>query len=215
MNIVGSRAVFLDRDGVINDMVYNAEFGLVDSPANPDQLNLLPGVGDSIAALNEMGFKVFIVSNQPGIAKGKFNSDLLRSMTEKMLKGVAKCGGKIDKVYYCLHLPKARVESYRISCDCRKPRPGLLTRAAEEWNIQLEHSYMVGDGITDIEAGQAVGATTIFVNDLKCYICKEMRKKQVRPDFIVTNLLQAVRVIRRSECGDKIGLSSYRFDCEI
>ena len=73
MNIVGPRAVFLDRDGVINDMVYNAEFGLVDSPANPDQLNLLPGVGDSIAALNEMGFKVFIVSNQPGIAKGQIN----------------------------------------------------------------------------------------------------------------------------------------------
>ena len=130
MNIVGPRAVFLDRDGVINDMVYNAEFGLVDSPANPDQLNLLPGVGDSIAALNEMGFKVFIVSNQPGIAKGKFNSDLLRSMTEKMLRGVAQSGGKIDKVYYCLHHPKAQVESYRISCDCRKPRPGLLTRAA-------------------------------------------------------------------------------------
>ena len=144
-----------------------------------------------------MGFKVFIVSNQPGIAKGKFNSDLLRSMTEKMLRGVAQSSGKIDKVYYCLHHPKAQIESYRISCDCRKPSPGLLTRAAEEWNIQLEHNYMVGDDITDMEAGQTVGATTIFVNDLKCYICKEMRKKQVRPDFIVTNLLQAVRVIRQ------------------
>ena len=153
------RAVFLDRDGVINRMVYDAEFGLVDSPANPDQLVLFEGVGEAVVAFNNLGFYVIVVSNQPGIAKGKFSAALLEQMTDKMVASIRVEGGTVDDIYYCLHHPQSSLQEYRVKCDCRKPRSGLLLQAAKEWNIDLRQSYMVGDGITDVIAGRAVDAT--------------------------------------------------------
>src|SRR5438552_5233180 len=155
------RAVFLDRDGVINRMVYNAEFGTIDSPANPDQLEILPYVSEAIAILNRLGLLVVVVSNQPGIAKGKFSFSLLEAMESKMHSLVAAHGGKIDGVYYCLHHPQAAVSELRIECNCRKPGPGLLLEAARERNIDLSGSYMVGDGITEIIAGHSAGTQAV------------------------------------------------------
>ena len=118
-------AVFLDRDGVINAYVYNPEFGTVDSPAHPDEFVLLPGVAGAIAELNAIGLPVIVVSNQPGIAKGKFSSALLSAMTEKMHAQTRMEGGAFDAIYYCLHHPQSQLPEYKVNCDCRKPSPGL------------------------------------------------------------------------------------------
>lgn len=190
-----NRAVFLDRDGTINAMVYNAEFGLVDSPQNPDEFRLLPGVGEAIRAINEAGFLTVVVSNQPGIAKGKCTPALLDAMTEKMHQGLAALGARLDAVYYCLHHPEAALPDYRAVCDCRKPRPGLFLRAAEELGIDLSASFLVGDGITDLLAGMEAGVTTLFLSPRKCYICDELVRQQVDPGFIVPDLLSAARLI--------------------
>jgi len=185
-------AVFLDRDGVINAYVYNPEFGTVDSPAHPDEFVLLPGSAQAIAELNRMGFPVVVVSNQPGIAKRKFTPALLASMTEKMHAEAGNAGGRLDGVYYCLHHPESELPDYRMICNCRKPSPGLLLQAAEDLNLDLAKSYMVGDGVMDVVAGARAGATTIFVSPRKCYICDELVKQNVRPTLMVSSLRDAV-----------------------
>lgn len=196
------RAVFLDRDGTINRMVYKPDFGLVDSPSNPAEFDLLPGIGEAIRAINEMGFLAIVVSNQPGIAKGKFSPPLLEAMTAKMHSGLAEAGARLDAVYYCLHHPEAVDETYRVHCDCRKPNPGLLKRASQEWQIDLSQSYLIGDGITDMGAGQAVGATTILLNSRKGYVYDELARQGVRPNCIVSSPAEAVEVIQGFENGD-------------
>ena len=189
------RAVFLDRDGTINAMVYNPEFGLVDSPQNPDEFRLLPAVGEAIRAISEAGFLAVVVSNQPGVAKGKCTPAVLEAITEKMRQGLAERGARLDAVYYCLHHPEAALPDYRASCDCRKPKPGLLLRAAQELDIDLSASFLVGDGITDLLAGMQAGVTTVFLSADKCHICDELARQQVDPGFIVPDLLSAARLI--------------------
>ncbi len=207
------RAVFLDRDGVINKMYYNAAFGLVDSPANLGQFELLSGVGKAIAKLNEIGFLVFVVSNQPGIAKGKFTKELLDAMTEKMQNRISFEGGNIDKVYYCLHHPEALIDEYRLHCECRKPKTGLLLQAAKEWDVDLSLSYMIGDGVTDVEAGQRAGTKTFFVNKLKCYHCESFVENKVAPDYIVGDLREAITVIQSIEAGDNDFVRNFIWKC--
>lgn len=209
------RAVFLDRDGVINHMVYDVEFGLVDSPANPDQFTLFEGIGAAIASLNCLGLLVIVVSNQPGIAKGKFNADLLEAMTDKMTAAIQGDGGKVDAIYYCLHHPQSSLPEYALKCGCRKPRPGLLLQAAKEWNIDLRQSYMVGDGITDVLAGQAAGATTLFVSSRKCYICDSLAEHNTEPDYMVADLVEAADLIQNIEYKNMNAAAAYKFGCKI
>jgi D,D-heptose 1,7-bisphosphate phosphatase len=190
---VGKPAVFLDRDGVINTYVYNPEFGTVDSPSNPDEFQLNTGVAEAVSALRAMGVLVIVVSNQPGIAKGKFSAELLKAMTAKMLDA---CGNQIDDVYYCLHHPQASNPQYLANCECRKPKPGMLLEAAAKWEIDLGSSYMVGDGLTDVLAGRAAGTQTILVNERKCYLCEEMARYNATPNFFAKNLAGAVNVIK-------------------
>jgi D-glycero-D-manno-heptose 1,7-bisphosphate phosphatase len=140
-----------------------------------------------------------VISNQPGVAKGKFTLQLLEEITKKMHQEVAKKDGILDAVYYCLHHPDASVDQYRVVCNCRKPQPGLLVKAAQELDINLSQSYMIGDGITDILAGQAIGATTVFVGSRKCYICDELSRQDVQCDYIVGDLPQAVKIIQTIE----------------
>ena len=190
-------AVFLDRDGVINEMVYNPEFGLVDSPANPKEFILLPSVGDAIRKLNLMGLLVIVVSNQPGVAKGRYSLALHNAMTEKMHWGLDQAGAKLDAVYYCLHHPEAKLVEYRKVCECRKPKPGMLLKAAQDWNINLQISYLIGDGITVMAAGQAVGVSTLFISSYKPYILEELDKQNVHPDIIVSSLADAVGILEK------------------
>jgi D-glycero-D-manno-heptose 1,7-bisphosphate phosphatase len=209
-------AVFLDRDGVINSYVYNSEFGTVDSPAHPDEFSLLPGSAKAVAELNCIGLPVIVVSNQPGIAKGKFTAALLKTMTEKMQTEIQNAGGCLNGVYYCVHHPQSLLQDYRINCECRKPKPGLLIQAAEEFGLDLAKSYMVGDGVTDVLAGARAGTKTIFVSPRKCYICDELVKQNARPTLIVSTLLDAVKDIgcmeRKEELPPDHLALSYCFD---
>jgi D-glycero-D-manno-heptose 1,7-bisphosphate phosphatase len=191
----GYRAVFLDRDGVINAMVYHGDFGLLDSPQGPAEFELLPGVTDAIRALNEMGLLLIVVSNQPGIAKGKSSPQQLQAVTVRMNDELAAAGAHVDDVYYCLHHPEARLPAYRRDCDCRKPRPGLLFRAAQEYGIDIAGSFLVGDGLTDIQAGAAAGCTTVLVGRLKCDLCRAMVERRVQPHHIALSLAEAVEFI--------------------
>ncbi len=192
------QAVFLDRDGVINAMVYNTEFGLVDSPANPREFRLLPGVPDAIRLFNQLGYLVVVISNQPGIAKGKFTPALLEAMTHRMRSELAAQGARLDAIYYCFHHPEGVIKPYRQVCDCRKPKPGLLLRASQELDIALDQSYFIGDGITDIQAGQAAGTTNILVySSFKCYICEELNRHDVQPDHTVNSLYDGARLIQQ------------------
>jgi D-glycero-D-manno-heptose 1,7-bisphosphate phosphatase len=213
MDSTGRRAVFVDRDGVINRMHFNADFGLIDSPANPDQFELLPGVGRAIRSINEIGLALVVVSNQPGIAKGKFTPALLRAMEEKMLSAIAAEGGKVDAIYNCLHHPEATVDEYRVRCDCRKPSPGLLRNAAADLSLDLPHSYTVGDGVTDIAAGKAAGTTALFVSSRKCYNCDALIEYQTWPDYIVSDLGEAATVILSLEAGDRESAKRFLLKC--
>ena len=213
MDSTSRRAVFVDRDGVVNRMHFNADYGLIDSPANPEQFELLPGVGRAINSLNEIGLTVVVVSNQPGIAKGKFTPALLRAMEEKMLSSIAAEDGKLDAIYNCLHHPEAVVDEYRVRCDCRKPEPGLLLKAAADLSIDLSRSYTVGDGVTDIAAGKAAGTTALFVNSRKCYNCDALIEHQTWPDYIVSDLGVAATVIRSLEAGDRESANQFLLKC--
>lgn len=192
-----SRAVFLDRDGVINAYVYNSEFGTVDSPSSPDEFTFCKGAAEAIADLNRLGFLTIVVSNQPGIAKGKYTHSLLEKVTSKMKTGVAACGGRLDGIYYCLHHPEAAVGELRTRCECRKPRPGLILRAAGDFGIDLSESIMIGDGITDVEAGVAAGTRTIFIGQAKPYVLDSLQEHGVDADYVARDLASAVEIIRK------------------
>lgn len=154
---MNSRAVFLDRDGTINrDIGY---------PANIGDLILLPGAANAIRALNKLGLKVIVISNQSGIGRGLFGHTDVDNFNIELNNRLKAQGAKIDAFYYCPHAPTANGEPV---CDCRKPGTGLFNRAADELEIELRSSFMAGDKISDIAAGANSGCRTILLgkNDL-------------------------------------------------
>ena len=193
------KAVFLDRDGVINEIVYHKEMGILDSPANADEIKLFEDVGKALNLLKDLGFLTVIVSNQPGIAKNKFDLTGFKKMKEKLRDELQKQGTNIDFEYYCLHHPYGENPEYTKVCECRKPKPGMLKQAANEHEIDLSESWMIGDGITDIQAGTAAGCKTILIGRPKCDLCKLMEDEKVKPDFIAPNLYKASLIIKKEE----------------
>ena len=151
----GRPAVFLDRDGTINE-----QMGYVN---HLSRFQLLPGVARAIRSLNEAGLPVVVVTNQSGLARGYFPESLLEAVHAELHRLLAREGAHLDGLYICPHHPEAREERFRLDCDCRKPRPGLLERAAAELGLDLGRSYMVGDRWSDLRCGAAVGATTVLV----------------------------------------------------
>jgi D-sedoheptulose 7-phosphate isomerase len=192
------RAVFLDRDGVINRYAYNSELGTVDSPAHPGEFEVLPGAGEAIAELNRMGLPVIVVSNQPGIAKGKLSPSLLDAINEEMRIQLAREGARLDGVLYCRHHPEAIFDEYRMDCDCRKPKAGLLFRAADERAIDLSQSFLLGDDVSDILAGRAAGVTTVLLSPHRCTVCEEFSARGAVPDHLVRDWKEAVAFIGES-----------------
>lgn len=186
-----AKAVFLDRDGVINELVYYQELGVLDSPFTPGQFRLLPGVGEAIGRFREMGYRVVLVSNQPGMAKGHLSQEEFEAIRAKMSQELAQGGAFLDGEYYCFHHPEAKLESFRVSCSCRKPEPGLILRAAREMDIDLSQSWMIGDGLTDIEAGRKAGCRTVLLGRMKCELCHLMDEEDCQPDLVTSNLLEA------------------------
>jgi len=189
------KAVFLDRDGVINELVYYQEQGIIDSPFTVAQFKLLPSVGEAINRLHETGYKVVLVSNQPGIAKEHMSEETFDRIRQKMKAELAKKGSFLDGEYYCFHHPEAIVERLKADCECRKPKPGSLLQAAKEMGIELFQSWMIGDGLSDIQAGKSAGTRTIIIGKMKCELCHLMDEENARPDSITTNLTEAVQSI--------------------
>lgn len=150
-----NRAVFLDRDGTVTE-----EVGYL---TNIDLLRLIPGVGDAIRRLNQAGFKVVLVTNQSGVARGYFPESFVHEAHEKLIRMLGYEGASLDGIYYCPHHPTAGNSKYTIACGCRKPGTGLLDRAAKDLDIDITRSFVIGDKWSDVELGQRAGAKTILV----------------------------------------------------
>lgn len=193
------KAVFLDRDGVLNRYYYDTELGVLTTPFSKKNFELLPGTEKAVARINRMGFVTVVTSNQPGVTKGHFDETILEKMDQKLRQLLGRKGGKIDRIYYCLHHPQEGNGKYKKNCECRKPKPGLLFQAAEKLNISLKNSYMIGDSITDVEAGKRAGCKTILIHKYKCELCQFLEEKKIKPDFIADDLWQAVQIISRQE----------------
>lgn len=157
------RAVFLDRDGTINE--YR---GFI---TKPEQMTLLPGAAEAIARINKSGYLVIVITNQPVIARGECTVEELEAIHNRLETLLGQQGAYLDAIYYCPHHPDRGFAGERpelkITCDCRKPKPGLLMQAAQAYNIDLSESYMVGDQIADVQAGQAAGCRTVLLCDGK------------------------------------------------
>ncbi len=180
------RAVFLDRDGTICEEVEYLD--------HIDQLKVFPGVPAAIRRLNEAGLKVIGITNQSGVARGFFSESFLAETHRKLAEILKWNGAGLDAVYYCPHHPEGSVPAYRRECDCRKPGIGLLERAAQEHNLDLASSFVVGDKYLDVETGFRAGARSILV--LTGYGHEQYASQGPswprRPDYVATDLAQAV-----------------------
>jgi D-glycero-D-manno-heptose 1,7-bisphosphate phosphatase len=153
MNI--RRAVFLDRDGTINE-----EVGYL---RRMEDLVLIEGAGSGIRLLNECGYKVIVITNQSGVARGFFDEIFIRNVHEEMARRLSKSNAYVDRWYYCPHHPSEGKGEYRIECVCRKPFPGMVDLAIKELGIVSEESFVVGDSIPDLEIAWSVGAKPVLV----------------------------------------------------
>lgn len=178
--------VFLDRDGVINHEPPKYAY-------KKKHLKLISGVPEAIKALKKEGFVILIVTNQSGIAKGYFKEEDMHNFNTLLKKELNKHDALIDKIYYCPHHPKGIVKEYSYSCDCRKPKTGMLIRAQKEFNIQFKDSFFIGDKKSDIDAGKSVGCKTILVKT-GCG-AKELKTKKIDCDFIAKDLKDATKYI--------------------
>lgn len=183
------QAVFLDRDGTIN-----TDIGYLN---HPDQLELIPNAALAIKLLNNAGFTTVVITNQAGIAKGLLHEALIPEIHKRLSALLNKENARIDRFYYCPHHPEAAVEQYRIACQCRKPLPGLVLQAARELEIDVQHSYVVGDKSCDMELAHNVGAAAIMV--LTGYGVRELtrhREANLKPPrYIASDLYDAVQFI--------------------
>jgi len=160
---LAQKAVFLDRDGTINRLS-----GFI---TRPEDFELLDGAADAIRIINGLGFLAIVITNQPVIARGDVNFDMLDLIHKKMETELGKCGAFVDDIFFCPHhpdkgFPGERPE-YKIDCDCRKPKSGMILRAAKKYNVDISKSYMVGDGMRDVHAGMGAGCVPILLSDEK------------------------------------------------
>ena len=188
--------MFLDRDGVLNDLEYNPEEGSIGSPLSSRQLRVNPYAGESVRKIKELGYQAILVSNQPGVAKRQLTYSEFVKMNGIVRRHLAARGGDLDAEYYCLHHPDALVKRYKKDCDCRKPKPGLILRAAKELGIDLGASYFVGDALADVEAGKAAGCKTILLGHVTTFLAQMIEKEGARPDFVVPSLREVPELLR-------------------
>ena len=143
------KAAFFDRDGVLNaDKSYLYKI---------EDLEWIDGAKEALAYLTQQGYTIFVVTNQSGIARGYYTVDDMNKLHEFMAQQVAAAGGKIEKFYYCPHLPEGKIAEYAVECDCRKPKPGLILRAFEEYDIDKDAAFLIGDKPRDVESAEAAG----------------------------------------------------------
>ena len=171
------KAVFLDRDGVINRAL--VKDGLPESPKSLNELEILPGVKESILRLKKLNFICLVVTNQPDVSRGKIIKDNVIEMNNFLKNEIA-----FDDIFVCYHDDKD-------NCNCRKPKSGLLLQASKKWNVDFKKSFIIGDRWRDIQAGEKVGCKTIFLE----YNYKDIKPKN--PDFITDSLPSAIHIIEK------------------
>ena len=183
------RAIFLDRDGTISE-----EVGYVN---HLSRYRLMPNSLEAIRIANGAGFKVIVTTNQSGVARGYFGESLVHQVHARLTGWAEAAGARLDAIYFCPHHPQEGAPPYRAACDCRKPRPGMILRAAREHGLDLARCYAVGDGLVDLEAAAAAGVPGVLV--LTGYgrgLVEHQRERlRAQPLRIVEDLLEAVRFI--------------------
>ena len=185
-----TRAIFLDRDGTLNE-----EMGYIN---HPYRLRIFPFAAESIKIFNQLGYKVIVVTNQSGVARGYFSEDLLIKIHTLMKMEIKKKGGNIDAFYYCPHHPTEGDKKYKINCTCRKPKTGMIKQAVKDFQINLESSYGIGDRYKDILFAKQNKMQSGFV--LTGYGRGEYEYQRenwtVFPDLVGNNLLDLAKQIR-------------------
>ena len=183
------RAVFMDRDGTISE-----EVGYVN---HPSRYRVFPYAAEAVRILNEKGWLAILVTNQAGVARGYFTEELIGAVHGVLEDELRGAGARLDAIYYCAHHPSVGEPPYRFDCDCRKPRPGLIQRAAADFEIDLKASWMIGDRYSDIELAHNAGVRSAFV--LSGYGRGEWEYQRAawksEPEMVAENLLEAVRTI--------------------
>lgn len=179
------KAVFLDKDGtIIPDIPYHVDV---------NKVTLSEGVVEGLQMLQSHGYLLVIVSNQPGIAHGYFSMEQLNVVKERISRMCARMGIYLDGFYFCPHHPEGKVSGYDQQCDCRKPDPGLLLRAADDMDIDLSASWMVGDILNDVEAGNRAGCKSILINNGNE---TEWKTGEYRiPQYFASDLTEAAKYI--------------------
>jgi D-glycero-D-manno-heptose 1,7-bisphosphate phosphatase len=181
-------ALFIDRDGTL---VQPGHY-----PSRPEQLRLYDDIGPELRSLQQAGFRLIVITNQAGIARGYFTEDDLRLMHNHLTHELEQLGVSLDAIYHCPHHPAGAIPELAVRCDCRKPQPGMLLRAAADLDLDLLSSWFVGDILDDIEAGNRAGCRTILV-DLATEKSPEQDIR--RPDYVARNTLHALQIIKACE----------------
>jgi D-glycero-D-manno-heptose 1,7-bisphosphate phosphatase len=187
VSVSGSRkAVFLDRDGVINQNVFYEDTGLIEAPRTVSDFRLADGALDAMARLQAAGWSLFIVSNQPNQALGKAMAEDHREITEALSALLAASDVRIVEAYYCLHHPDGSHPTLSVACSCRKPSPFFLNEAAQRWSVVLGASWMIGDRETDVACGRQAGARTIRIDS---------GAESTAADYLCDDLVQAADLL--------------------
>lgn len=186
-------AAFLDRDGTIIE-----EVGYIGSP---DGVQLIPGAVDAIKSFRKMGYAIVVVSNQSGVARGYMSEEDVKEVNARVLELFMGEGAMIDAIYYCPHHPDSDADRYRIDCDCRKPKPGMILRATDEFNIDLSKSVMIGDKYTDVLVGKNLDLFSVLL--LTGFGRKEYEKIVADrlnpiPDLVAADVLEAAKFIQQN-----------------
>lgn len=181
-------AIFLDRDGTLIDEV--------DYLVRPEELRLIPGAAEALVELARAGYALVLVTNQSAVARGMLSEEGLEEIHARLARELAERGARLDAVYVCPHHPSEGVGAHRRECDCRKPAPGLLVRAARERALDLERSWIVGDSERDLAAGAAVGVRGVLVETGKGRAELEgMRREGREPEWVAEDLGAAARIV--------------------
>lgn len=183
--MTGRPAVFLDRDGVLNEFVVDPTSGIPDSPHRAEDVRLIPGAAAAAARLADAGFTLVCVSNQPAAAKDKASIAELLDVHRRVGELLAREGATLEASRLCWHHPEGLVPELSRPCACRKPEPGMLLDAAGELGIDLGASWMVGDSDTDVVAGRAAGCRTVLV---EYGGTAHKRSASTRPDLLAVDL---------------------------
>lgn len=184
-----NRAVFIDRDGTISE-----EVGYIN---HVSRFRLFPYSAAALKQLHDNGYLAIVITNQAGVARGYFSEEMVQAIHKQMTKDLETGGATLDAIYYCAHHPTVGEPPYQLDCDCRKPKPGLLLRAARDYDIDLANSWMVGDRYSDIELAANAGVKSALV--LSGYGRGEWEHQRdnwtIQPDLVAEDLLAAVNQI--------------------